>query len=322
MKRKGNLYQDTYKRENIEDAIKEVCGNTKNKRYVEKLRESIIEQTAKIYYTLKNEKYVVGPYHYFTIYEPKKREIVSQNMFDKVINHLVARHILHPTLLPCLEDFNVASRAEKGTSKGIELYMNARRYYYNRYGTYYMLKCDISKFFMSIDHDILKQKLKKRIKDKKALKIVFDIIDSNEQGLGIGNMTSQVLAIFYLNDLDHFIKEELKIKKAIRYQDDFILFHESKEYLTYCLERIKEFLAKEKLYLNKKTRIYKSTDNSIFLGINKYGKYSKYRTVNRRIKHKRYLYKKGKVDLLSLISTKINYKHLCGRENIWYPILI
>ena len=125
-------------------------------------------------------------------------------------------------------------------------------------------------------------------------------------------MTSQVLAIFYLNDLDHFIKEELKIKRTIRYQDDFILFHESKEYLTYCLKEIKKFLSHEKLELNKKTRIYKNTDNFIFLGINKYGKYSKYRTVNRRIKHKRYLYKKNKVDLLSLISTKINYKHLCG----------
>ena len=79
-------------------------------------------------------------------------------------------------------------------------------------GTYYILKCDISKFFSSINHDILKKKLCKRIKDKEALKIVFDIIDSEENGLGIGNMTSQILAIFYLNDFDHFVKEKLKIK--------------------------------------------------------------------------------------------------------------
>ena len=95
-------------------------------------------------------------------------------------------------------------------------------------------------------------------------------------------MTSQVLAIFYLNDMDHFIKDTLKIKGVVRYQDDFILFHESKDYLKYCLDELKKFLEKEDLTLNKKTRIYKSTDNFIFIGRNKYGNYAKYRTVKRR----------------------------------------
>ena len=63
------------------------------------------------------------------------------------------------------------------------------------------------------------------------------MIDNEEKGLGIGNMTSQVLAIFYLNDLDHYVKEELKIKYYIRYQDDFLLFHSNKEYLKECLEK-------------------------------------------------------------------------------------
>ena len=96
-----------------------------------------------------------------------------------------------------------------------------------KYKKYYILKCDVSKFFASIDKDILKSKVKKRIKDKDALKIIFDIIDSEEHGLGIGNMTSHVFAIFYLNDMDHYIKEELKIKYYVRYQDDFLLLHES-----------------------------------------------------------------------------------------------
>ena len=97
-------------------------------------------------------------------------------------------------------------------------------------------------------------------------------------------MTSQVLAVFYLNDMDHFIKNELHIKGVIRYQDDFLLFHESKEYLKYCLEQLTIFLEKEDLRLNKKTRIFKSTDNFIFIGRNKYGNYAKYRTVKRRLK--------------------------------------
>ena len=127
----------------------------------------------------------------------------------------------------CLEDFNVASRKDMGMKRGLEIYQHWRKYFYNKYGDYYILKCDISKFFASIDHKRLKEKLLRRIKDPDALKIVFDIIDSDSEGLSIGNMTSQVLAIFYLNDMDHFIKEHLHIKGVIRYQDDFVLFHQS-----------------------------------------------------------------------------------------------
>lgn len=99
-------------------------------------------------------------------------------------------------------------------------------------------------------------------------------------------MTSQVLAFFYLNDLDHFIKEFLKIKYYVRYQDDFLLFHPSKAYLKYCFVKIKKFLDKENLTLNQKSRLYKCTDNFIFLGRNKKGKYSRYRTIKRRLKKK------------------------------------
>ena len=185
MKRKSNLYQNIYNMENIFDAFNEVCRNTKNKKKVEFFKEYKCTYISRIYNILKNEQYIVGPYNVFTIYEPKERRIVSQNMQDKVINLLVARHILYPSLLPSLLDFNVASRKNLGTSHAFELYIKYRNYYSNKYNIYYILKCDISKFFQSIDHDILKKKLLKKIKDKKALKIVFDIIDSDEKGLSI-----------------------------------------------------------------------------------------------------------------------------------------
>lgn len=127
-------------------------------------------------------------------------------------------------------------------------------------------------------------------------------------------MTSQVLAIFYLNDMDHFIKEKLKIKYYLRYQDDFILFHESKPYLRYCFEEIKKFLNKEKLILNKKSRIYKSTNNFLFLGRNKKGKYARYRDVNRKLKYRKYLYETGKITLMSYVTSKICYTNLLKRE--------
>ncbi len=249
-----------------------------------------------------------SPYNTFTIYEPKERKIVSQNMQDKVINHLVARYILYPVILPCLLDVNVASRKGLGTSEGIRLVNKFHTLCKIKYQKYYILKCDISKFFASIDHDILKNKLQKKLKDKDAMKIIFDIIDSYSPGLGIGSMTNQVLAIFYLNDLDHFIKEFLKIKYFLRYQDDFLLFHPSKKYLQYCFEQIKEFLGKERLTLNKKSRIYSSNDNFLFLGLNRKGNRSKYRNVKRNIKYKLKLYNKKKLQLRSLVSTIMCYK--------------
>ena len=247
--------------------------------------------------------YKPGKYNIFTIYEPKERTIISQNMQDKVINHLVTRQILYPALLPCLIEENVASRKGKGTKKGLEYYYKYIRNCNIKYNKYYILKCDISKYFASIDHERLKQKLLRKIKDKEALKIVFDIIDSYDIGLGIGNMTSQCLAIFYLNDLDHYIKENLGIKYYVRYQDDFILFYESKEYLEKCLEYIKEFLAKEKLTLNKKTRIYSNKQNFIFLGRKKNYNYANFRRIKGKIKKRYYLYKNNKINLNSLISS-------------------
>ena len=313
MKRKGNLYPEIYKFENIVSAFNEVCRNTKNKRKVEYFKEYKCTYISRIYHILKSKTYTPGPYNVFTIYEPKERRIVSQNMQDKVINHLVSRFILYPALLPCLLDVNVASRKGLGTSAGIRLSTKFHRICKTKYQKYYILKCDISKFFASIDHDILKKKVERRIKDKDSLKIIFDIIDNEKTGLNIGAMTSQVLAIFYLNDMDHFIKEILKIKYYVRYQDDFLLFHPSKQYLKYCLDEIQKFLEKEKLMLNRKTRIYKSTNNFVFLGRTRYGSYARHRSVRRKLKKQIYLYKSQKISLHSLISSIICYKNLCKK---------
>lgn len=185
MKRKKNLYQNLYNMDNILSAYNEVCKNTKNKKKVSNYKQYKCVYISRIHNTLKNKTYKVGPYNVFKIYEPKERRIVSQNMHDKVINHLVARQILCPALLPCLIDSNVASRKNLGSSQGTALAQKYHRICKINYGKYYILKCDISKFFASIDHDILKKKLQKRIKDIDALNIVSTIIDSNEQGLGI-----------------------------------------------------------------------------------------------------------------------------------------
>ena len=239
----------------------------------------------------KNEQYIVGPYNVFTIYEPKERKIVSQSMQDKIVNHLVARFILYPALLPCLLDFNVASIKNKGMRYGLELYQKYRNYYSSKYKTYYILKCDISKFFASIDHDRMKEKLIRKIKDKRALQIIFNIIDSDEEGLSIGNMTSQVLAVFYLNELDHYVWEKLNVK-YIRYMDDGVLLSTDKEYLKECLKVIKQFMDKYNLKLNNKTHISNVNKNGLdflvfrFYVINNKVVMKLRTTVKRRLKRK------------------------------------
>ncbi len=112
-------------------------------------------------------------------------------------------------------------------------------------------------------------------------------------------------------------KEVLKIKYYVRYQDDFLLFHPSKDYLKYCLQEIEKFLTKEKLTLNIKTRIYKSTNNFLFLGRDKNGKYARYRNVKRKLKNKYYLYKKDLISLGSFICSLRCYQTLCNRNNLF-----
>lgn len=303
MKRKANLYNDICKIENISSAFNEVCRNTKNKRKVELFKEYKCLYISRIHNILREKTYKVGNYNIFKIYEPKERIIISQNMQDKIINHLVTRHILYPAILSCLINENVASRKYMGTKKGLDYYYKYIRNCTIQYNTFYILKCDISKYFASIDHEILKKKLKRKIKEKDSIKIVEDIIDSYDSGLGIGNMTPQCLAIFYLNDMDHFIKENLKINYYVRYQDDFLLFHKSKNYLKYCLEEIKKFLKNEKLQLNIKTRIYKNTNSFIFLGRKQNHKYSNYRRIKGKLKKKYYLLNNKKIQLNSFFSS-------------------
>lgn len=245
MKRKNLKYKDYIEIENITNIYKIIKKNTKNKKKLEKFEDYFSINIYRIYKTLLEKNYKIN-YNIFKIQEPKTRIIMSQNIEDKIINHFISYYYLYPLLENTLIDTNVASRKNKGTSYALiklKEYLNKIKYQ-----KFYILKCDIKKFFYNIDHEILKSKLKKKIKDEEILNIINQIIDStnkyniyeNNKGLPIGNMSSQILAIYYLNEMDHYIKEKLKIKYYIRYMDDFILIHEDKEYLKYCLQQIKK----------------------------------------------------------------------------------
>lgn len=233
---------------------------------------------------------------------------MSQNIIDKIINHIVTEYFLIRVFENTLVNENIATRKNKGTSYGIKLlkkYLNEVKF-----KEFYILKFDIEKYFFNIDHSICKKIIRKKIKDKEVLNLLDTIIDSTDceyvnktikkikeneilknikikneisniplykkgKGLPIGNMSSQFLAILYLNEIDHFIKQELNIKYYIRYMDDSLIIHENKEYLEYCLQKINEIIKKYKLKFNDKTKIYSYKQGFEFLGFKYYIKNKK-----------------------------------------------
>ena len=139
------------------------------------------------------------------------------------------------------------------------------------YSDGWVLKCDISKYFYSIQHEPLKQMTRKYIKDPDILWLVDLIVDSTENpGIPIGNQTSQWFAVMYLSGMDHFIKEKLGIRYYGRYMDDFYLIHEDKAYLQYCRGEIEQYVARLGLRMNEKTNIFPLRNGIDFLGFHTY----------------------------------------------------
>ncbi len=289
MKRVGNLYNEIIDLKKINKMYLKIKTNTKNKRKIENFENNYVSNTVYIKNILEKKNYKPGKYNIFIIREPKIRLIMSQNITDKIINHLVSQYFLVNIFEKTLINENIATRKNKGTHYGLKL---LKKYLNNlKDKNFYVLKFDISKYFFNLDHQIIKDIIRKKIKDKEVLKILDNIIDStNEEyinleikkqkeinkldlpeynkgkGLPIGNMSSQIIAIMYLNELDHYIKKNLKIKYYIRYMDDGILLHENKEYLEYCLKEIEKILNKYKLKLNNKTKIINIKNGFEFLG--------------------------------------------------------
>ena len=134
----------------------------------------------------------------------------------------------------------------------------------------WVLKCDVRHFFASINHDLLKQKLRKKVVDDRIFRLMCIYIDASADGLPLGYQTSQLLALLFLDEFDHFVKERLRIKYYVRYMDDFLLIHPDKEYLRYCQKEIDTFLAGLHLELNEKTNIFPLRHGVDFLGFHTY----------------------------------------------------
>jgi len=239
MKRKGNLYEQICSTENLQLADKIARkGKAKQPGVIEhdRNREDNIQ---KLHEMLINKTYQTSDYTTFTIFEPKERVIFRLPYFpDRILHHAIM-NVLEPVFVAtfttdtysCIKGrgIHAAARAVKETLK-------------DDFGTQYCLKLDIRKFYPNIDHDVLKQLLRKKIKDNDLLWLLDEIIDSTE-GLPIGNYLSQYFANYYLTFFDHWIKEEKRVKYYFRYADDMVILSDSKEYLHGLLSEIRGYMA-------------------------------------------------------------------------------
>lgn len=266
-------FEKVYSFESLYYAYRKARRGKRWKGAAAKFEVNLLEAINLLSAQLKTKRYTMSPYNTFEVYEPKKRVVMSNGYKDKVVQHSLCDNVLEPILTRSFIRDNYASQVGKGTHYGLDRLQEFMRRFYRQNGVDgWILKCDISKYFYSIRHDVLKTLIRKKISDPDVLWLVDLIIDSTEGNVGIpiGNQTSQLFALLYLDGLDHFVKEKLGIKFYGRYMDDFFLIHKDKEYLQHCLKEIEAFVEDRGLSLNAKTNIYPLKNGVDFLGFHTY----------------------------------------------------
>lgn len=262
-----NVWPQVFDWENLLLAYRKARRGKRRQAEIQDFSFNLEYELAAILRNLSNHNYQPGAFRQFTVRDRKLRLISAAPFRDRVVQHALM-NVVEPELDKIFIDESFASRKHKGVHAAVRLY----RQWDNRYA--YALKVDIRRYFDSIDHQLLKQ-----IDDPDVCWLFNTIIDSSPQplkpwsvmsadedlvdfaqrvvGLPLGNLTSQFFGNVYLNDLDHFIKQELKIPAYLRYLDDMILLADSKSRMWDWYEQIEKFLAIERIGLhpNKKTLV-------------------------------------------------------------------
>ncbi|MEI6436401.1 MAG: RNA-directed DNA polymerase [Bacteroidota bacterium] len=249
MKRAGGLIQRIACFDNLHLAFFKAKKGKEHKQAVIDYRENLAGNFLRLKQQISSGMVNVGNYHYFTIYDPKQRQICAASFEERVLHHALM-NVCHAYFEKYQVFDSYATRIGKGTYKALE---RAERFQ-KEYQCYF--KFDIRKYFDSIVHAILQNMLGHRFKDPVLLGIFDKIINSYHtqpgKGLPIGNLTSQYFANHYLGMLDHFIMNQLQAHAYIRYMDDFIIWHDNKEILSDMGKKVTMFLT-ERLGLSLKT---------------------------------------------------------------------
>lgn len=214
-----------------------------------KLADNILE----LHKLLKNRTYEHSDYSAFNISDPKPRNIHKAIVRDRVLHHLIYKELYWYFDARFIFD-SYSCRKNKGTHRALNRFtLFARQVSKNYTRTCYVLKCDIKKFFASIDHEVMKKIIKRHIVDDDICWLINKVLKSFHTtaegvGLPLGNLTSQLLVNIYMHEFDMYIKQELRVKYYIRYADDFAILSDNKKYL-------EDLLPKVNIFLNKKLKL-------------------------------------------------------------------
>lgn len=242
MKRFNNIYEKIYDIENLRLAHKNARKDKLFYREVKMVDSDPDYYLGEIQRILKNEEYEVSEYMRSTINDKgKQRELAKLPYFpDRIIQWAIMLQIEH-IFLKNFCYHTCSSIPGRGIKHAWKL---TKKYMEDRINTKYCLKMDVSKFYPSINHDILKSLLRKKFKDKKLLKLLDKIIDSypDEKGVPIGSYLSQYLANFYLSYFDHWLKEFKGVKYVVRFADDIVIFGSNKSELHALMDDIHNYM--------------------------------------------------------------------------------
>lgn len=263
MKRIGYLIEQIADIGNLELAYYKARKGKSEKASVQAFGKKLRENLRTLQSQILSGEVEAGSYHYFTIYDPKKRQICAAPFAQRVLHHALM-NVCHPFFEKAQTADSYASRIGMGTYAAL-----GRAKEYNRRYAWF-LKLDARKYFDSIHNGVLRQQLCRMFKDERLLRIFDRIIDSYcmepGRGLPIGNLTSQYFANHYLSSADHFVKETLRLPAYVRYMDDMVLWHDDKEMLLEAGRRFRGFVETRLELELKPFCLNKNTAGLPFLG--------------------------------------------------------
>ncbi len=286
MKQYSNLFERIISPENLFAAWDEFKPGKIHKKDVQVFEWSLEENIFKLHRELKAKTYRHGRYADFYVTDPKQRHIHKATVRDRIVHHAVF-NVLNSIFEETFISASFSCRIGYGTHKEVEKLQGMVRAV-GRNGTRpcYVLKCDVRKFFDTMDQDVLMSIIRRRVLDEDALWLIKMIIKSYGDGRGvpIGNLTSQLFANVYLNELDQFMKHSLHVKNYLRYTDDIAVVSDDREYLESLLPEISQYLEKElslRLHDNKSI-LRPACQGADFLGYVVFPKYRIVRTKTRK----------------------------------------
>lgn len=267
MKRVGHIFERVCDLENLRTAILNSSRGKRNQKRVARILANSDAYASSLREMLLTHRYEPSPYVIKTIYDGasrKARTIHKPRYWPDQVIHWALMQQLQASIMKGMYAYNCGSVPGRGTSYGQK---TLRRWLDRDYkGTKYCLKLDIAQFYPSVDNRILKAMFRRRIKDPHCLWLIDAIVDS-AAGLPIGNYTSQWFANFFLQGLDHYIKERLGVRYYVRYVDDLVLLGPNKKKLHAIRKGIADYLAQIDLRLKDNWQLFRVSDRAIdFLG--------------------------------------------------------